>query len=92
MSSGSHTYILCKTVVVGWDGFKVFNAVIEFCLVAIPIRLSKVEASPERCWLRNYYWLHANTDGAVCVCGTGSMTDFLHMFAMLSGAKMRSGL
>ena len=29
------------------------------------IRLSKVEASPERCWLRNYYWLHANTDRAV---------------------------
>ena len=27
-----------------------------------------VEASPERCWLRNYYWLHANTDGVVlCV-------------------------
>ena len=34
----------------------------------IPIRLPKVEASTERCWLRDYYWLHANTDGAVlCV-------------------------
>ena len=68
MSSGSHTYILYKTVVVGWDGFNVFNAVVEFCWVAIPIRLPKVEASTERCWLRNYYWLHANTDGAgLCV-------------------------
>ena len=26
------------------------------------------------------------------MCGIGSMTDFLHMFAMLSDAKMRSGL
>ena len=52
---------------------------------SIPIRFSKVEASPERCWLSNYYWLHANTDGVVlCVGGIGSMTDFLHMFAMLS--------
>ena len=67
MSSGSHTHILYKTVVVGWDGFNVFNVVIEFCLVAITIRL-KFEASPERCWLRNYYWLHANTYGSVlCV-------------------------
>ena len=30
--------------------------------------------------------------GRYCVCGIGSMTDFLHMFAMLSDAKMRSGL
>ena len=87
MSSGCHTHILYKTVVVGWDGFNVFNAVIEFCWVAIPIRISTVEAFPERCWLRNYYWLHAN-----CVCGIGSMTDFLHMLAMLSDAKMRFGL
>ena len=46
------------------------------------------------CWLRNYYWLHTNTDwaGGCCVCGIGSMTNFLHMFAMLSDEKMRSGL
>ena len=69
--------------VCSWMGW-----VIEFCRVAIPIRLSKVEASPEMCWLRNYYWLHANTNGAMlCVCGIGSMTDILHMFAMLSDAK-----
>ena len=65
MSCGSHTHILYKTVVVGWNGFNVFNAVIEFCWVAILIRLSKVEASPKRCWLRNYYWLNDNIDGAV---------------------------
>ena len=93
MSSGCHKHILYKTVVVGWDRFDVFNAVIEVCRVAIPIRLSKVEASPVRCWLRYYYWLHANTDVTVlCMCGIGSITDFLHMFAMLSDAKMRSGL
>ena len=68
MSFGCHTHILYKPVVFGWDGYNVFNVVIEFCWVAIPIPRSKVKASPERCWLRNYYWLHANTDGAVlCV-------------------------
>ena len=76
MSSGSHRHIIYKTVVVGWDGLNVFNAVIEFYWVAIPIRLSKVEASPERCWLRNYYWLHANTDRTV-LCAWDRVHDRL---------------
>ena len=58
----------------------------------MPIRLSKVEASPERCWLRNYYWFHANTDGVVLCVWDRVHADFLHMFAMLSDAMMRSGL
>ena len=30
--------------------------------------------------------------GRCWVCGIGSMIDFLHMFAMIPDAKMRSGL
>ena len=84
MSFGCHTHILYTTVVVGWDGINVFNAVIELCWVAITIRFSKVEASAERCWLRNYYWLHTNTDGAVlCVWDISRTVEWLLQFSIM---------
>ena len=65
MSSGYQTYALYETLVVNWDRLNVFNKLIEFCRVSIPVCFHKVETYSERYRLRYYDSVGANTNQAV---------------------------
>ena len=85
-------YTLYETLMGWWNGFPVFNKLMEFCCVSIPVSFIKLKRRLKGIVCGTLTWWAVTQIGRCWVCGIGPMIDFLHKFAMLPGAKVKSGL